>query len=59
MHRFPVTGDYVIRATPDNGARPPGSEPLEMAVFVDGVQVGLTSIDGPLEGKTQEFPIRM
>ena len=24
MHRFPVTGDYVIRATPDNGTRPPG-----------------------------------
>ena len=58
-HRFPVTGDYVIRATPDNGNRPPGSEPLEMAAFVDGVQVGLTSIDGSLEGKTQEFPVRV
>ena len=32
MHRFGVTGDYVIRATPDNGSRPPGSEPLQMAV---------------------------
>ena len=41
MHRFGVTGDYVIRATPDNGSRPPGSEPLQMAVFVDGVQVGV------------------
>jgi mono/diheme cytochrome c family protein len=58
-HFFPVTGDYVIRATPDNGARPPGSEPLEMAAFVDGVQVGITSIDGELEGKTQQFPVRV
>jgi mono/diheme cytochrome c family protein len=58
-HRFPVTGDYVIRATPDNGQRPPGSEPLEVAAFVDGVQVGITSIDGQLEGKTQEFPVRV
>lgn len=59
MHRFPATGDYVIRATPDNGARPPGSEALEMAVFVDGKQMGITSIDGPLEGRTQEFPVRI
>jgi len=59
MHRFPVTGDYVIRATPDNGLRPRGSEPLEMAVFIDGVQVGITTIDGDLEGKTQEFPVRV
>ena len=50
-----MTGDYVIRATPDNGSRPPGSEPLQMAVFIDGAQVGVTSIDGELEGRTQEF----
>src|SRR6185295_8605758 len=55
MHRFPVTAEYVIRATPDNGSRPPGSEPLEMAAFVDGKIVGTTTVDGQLEGKTQEF----
>ena len=55
MHRFPVTAEYVIRATPDNGSRPPGSMPLEMAAFVDGKVVGTTTIDGQLEGKTQEF----
>ena len=59
MHFFPVTGDYVIRATPDNGSRPPGSEALEMAAFVDGKVVGTTSIDGQLEGKTQEFHARI
>jgi len=59
MHFFPVTAEYVIRATPDNGSRPPGSEPLEMAAFVDGKVVGTASIDGQLEGKTQEFRTRI
>lgn len=59
MHRFPATGDYVIRATPDNGSRPPGSEALEMAAFVDGKVVGTASIDGQLEGRTQEFRARI
>ncbi|MEO7190850.1 MAG: DUF1592 domain-containing protein [Vicinamibacterales bacterium] len=58
-HRFPATGDYIIRATPDNGMRPSGSEALEIAAFVDGAQVGLASIDGSLEGRTQEFPVRV
>jgi hypothetical protein len=59
MHRFPATGDYIIRATPDNGSRPPGSEALQMAAFLDGTQVGLASIDGSLEGRTQEFPVHV
>jgi mono/diheme cytochrome c family protein len=59
MHRFPATGDYVIRATPDNGTRPNVSDPLQMAAFVDGVQVGVVSIDGDFEGKTQEFRTRV
>jgi hypothetical protein len=59
IHRFPVTAEYVIRATPDNGSRPPGSEPLEVAAFVDGKVVGTTTIDGQLEGKTQEFRTRI
>ena len=59
MHRFAITGDYVVRATPDNGARPPGSGPLEMAVFLDGVSVGLVSIEGALEGRTQEFALHV
>ena len=58
-HRFPVTGEYVIRATPDNGSRPPGSEALEVAAFVDGKLVGSSKIDGQLEGKTQDFKVRI
>ena len=58
-HYFPATAEYVIRATPDNGSRPPGSEALEMAAFVDGKVVGTSSIDGQLEGKTQEFHTRI
>jgi hypothetical protein len=59
MHRFPATGEYVLRTTPDNGSRPPASEPLLMAVFIDGAEVGVVSIDGPLEGRTQEFRVRV
>jgi hypothetical protein len=58
-HRFPVTGEYVIRCTPDNGSRPPGSMPLEIAAFVDGKVVGTSTVDGQLEGKTQEFPVHI
>ena len=59
MHRFAITGDYIIRATPDNGSRPPGSEPLQMAAFIDGTSVGVVSIEGALEGRTQEFPVHV
>jgi hypothetical protein len=59
VHFFPVTAEYVIRATPDNGSRPPGSEALEVAAFVDGKVVGTSSIEGQLEGKTQEFRTRI
>jgi hypothetical protein len=58
-HRFPTTGDYIIRATPDNGARPAGSEALQMAAFIDGVQVGVASLEGQLEGQTREFPVHV
>jgi Protein of unknown function (DUF1592)/Protein of unknown function (DUF1588)/Protein of unknown function (DUF1587)/Protein of unknown function (DUF1585)/Protein of unknown function (DUF1595) len=54
-HRFPATGQYTIRITPDNGARPPGSEPLKIAAWIDGRLIYQTEIDGNLEGRTQEF----
>jgi len=55
QHTFPATGEYVFRMTPDNGSRPPGSEPLEMAAWIDGKLAFTTSVDGQLEGKAQEF----
>ena len=38
MHRFPVEGDYDIAGLL-RGARPPGSEPLQVAFWIDGKQV--------------------
>ena len=37
----------------------PGSGPLQMAAFIDGVSAGEVSIEGALEGRTQEFPIHV
>jgi hypothetical protein len=58
-HYFPATGEYVLRMTPDNGSRPPGSEPLEVGAWIDGKLVGTSSVEGSLEGKTQEFRTRV
>jgi Protein of unknown function (DUF1587) len=54
-HRFPATAEYVFRVTPDNGNRPGGSEALEIGAWIDGQRAGMMSVDGPLEGRTQEF----
>ena len=60
FQRCTGSGDRRLRDSRHAGyARPPGSKPLEMAAFVDGEQIGLTSIDGPLEGRTQESPVRI
>lgn len=44
MHRFPVAGEYVIRAIL-GGVRPAGSEPIQLALWVDGQQVQQASFD--------------
>jgi len=43
-HRFPVDGDYTIRVVP-GGTRPLGSEPVKIAVWIDGRQVKVLEID--------------
>src|SRR5713101_5918627 len=43
-HRFPVDGEYVVRAV-TFGDRPAGSEPLEIALWVDGRQVQVRELD--------------
>jgi len=58
-YRFPATGDYVLRATPDNGNRPAGSEALEIGFFIDGKLVGSKFADGSLEANTQEVKVRV
>jgi len=68
-HRFPVEGEYVIRAFL-RGVRPLGSEPLEMCLWVEGRQVQVQSFDPQgmasfsvdshdLSGLTQDFRTRI
>jgi hypothetical protein len=54
MHRFPVDGEYLFRVVPE-GRRPTGSEPIEMAVWIDGKQVQTMSVDAPEEGNTLDL----
>ena len=70
VHRFPVNGEYIVRAFL-NGSRPLGSEPLSIALWVDGQQVQSIELDPTktasfddqerqdLGGKVQEFRIKV
>jgi len=64
-HRVPVEGEYLFRVVL-SGARPAGSEPLEVGLWVDGRQVEVQSLDPEgfgsfyvdkqdFSGKTREF----
>lgn len=70
-YRFPVDGDYVIRATL-GGERPPGSAPFKLALWLDGKQTQVVDVDPAalasfalpsepqqLWGIKQEFKVRM
>ncbi len=50
MHRFPVEGDYDIAGLL-RGSRPVGSEPLEVAFWIDGKQVTELSYPIPATGE--------
>ena len=43
-HRFPVEGEYSIRALL-GGVRPPGSESLQLCLWIDGQQVKMMDFD--------------
>jgi hypothetical protein len=69
VHRFPVDAEYLFRIVP-SGSRPAGSEPVKIAVFLDGQQIQVVEVDageGPssssfqqdLTGKTREFRARV
>ena len=69
LHRFPVDAEYLFRIVP-SGSRPSGSEPVKVAVFLDGEQIQVVEVDpgeGPssssfqqdLTGKTREFRARV
>ncbi len=43
-HRFPVAGEYVLRVNL-SGDRPPGSEALQLALWIDGTQNQQITVD--------------
>ncbi len=49
MHWFPVEADYTLRVALE-GRRPNGSEPVHIAVWIDGKQVQTLTIDAPSDG---------
>ena len=57
-HRFPVDGEYAIRAVL-GGFRPSGSGPLQIGFWVDGQRVGVINFDpqgiAPFSGDRQDF----
>ena len=68
-HRFPVEGEYSFRAFL-GGVRPAGSEPLQLALWVDGQKVqerafdpeGVASFSDDRQdfgGMTQDFRVRV
>jgi mono/diheme cytochrome c family protein len=68
-HYFPVEGEYLFRVVL-TGTRPAGSEPLKVALWVDGRQVELQELDPDgagsffddrqdFSGKTREFRTRI
>jgi mono/diheme cytochrome c family protein len=68
-HRFPVTGEYVIRVVA-GGERPGGSEPIQIALWLDGKQVEVADLDPDAEasfsqerqelwGKTRQFRLKI
>jgi mono/diheme cytochrome c family protein len=69
IHRFPVDGEYLFRAVL-GGARPAGSEPLQVGLSVDGGPLQVSALDPEgaasffqdrqdFSGKTREFRARV
>jgi mono/diheme cytochrome c family protein len=57
-HRFPADAEYLFRVTPE-GRRPRGSEPVQVALWMDGKVAKVIEIDATdLEGQTREFRLR-
>ena len=55
FHDFPADAEYLLKITL-NGARPGGSDPVTLAVWVDGKQIQQFVIEPPnMEGESRQF----
>jgi mono/diheme cytochrome c family protein len=57
-HRFPATGEYLIRVRAD-GARPPGSEPQMLDLYLDGKVVKSFTVIRRLTATNETLPTFM
>lgn len=68
-HRFPNTGTYVVKVY-TGGTRPASSEPIRLAVWIDGTEAGVEALDPEgaasffddkqdFSGKVREFRLQV
>lgn len=57
-HRFPATGEYLFRVRAD-GARPPGSEPQTLDLYLDGQIVKSFEVIRRLTATNESLPVFM
>jgi hypothetical protein len=53
-YRFPVDGEYVFSVVPE-GRRPHGSDPVQMAFWLDGKQVRVLEVNAPSDGSSLDL----
>ncbi|MDQ1470776.1 MAG: hypothetical protein QOJ99_2256, partial [Bryobacterales bacterium] len=59
QHQFPADAEYLLKITL-NGQRPPGSEAVTLAIWLDGKQVQQFSIEpNDMEGESRQFRTRI
>jgi mono/diheme cytochrome c family protein len=59
LHQFPADAEYLLKITL-NGARPPASDPVTLAVWVDGKQIQQFTIErSDMEGESRSFRTRI
>jgi hypothetical protein len=59
QHQFPADAEYLLKITL-NGQRPPGSEAVTLAVWLDGKQIQQFSMEpNDMEGESRQFKTRI
>lgn len=57
-HRFPATGEYLIRVRAD-GAKPPGSEPQMLDLYLDGNVIQSFEVPNKVTATNERLPVFM
>ena len=57
-HRFPASGEYLFRLRAD-GAKPPGSEPQELDLYLDGRIIQSFDVPNKVTATNERLPVFM